>query len=207
MKKLLCVAAIGLALTTTYAMAKDSRELNHNFAVSGASQLDIDFPVGSLEVESYDGSEVVVTVRIEPKNDNSWFSSNVDLSDIELSHSQSASSLSLKLDNDDIQQNWHVKMPKSMAIDVELGVGDIEINDASNSVEIELGVGAVRIDSALDDYKRIELDTGVGDTKIRGLKNDGKTSRKVVSSHSSYRGNGQYDIEVEVGVGDIKVTH
>ena len=207
MKKLLCVAAIGLALTTTYAMAKDSRELNHNFAVSGASQLDIDFPVGSLEVESYDGSEVVVTVRIEPKNDNSWFSSDVDLSDIELSHSQSASSLSLKLDNDDIQQNWHVKMPKSMAIDVELGVGDIEINDASNSVEIELGVGAVRIDSALDDYKRIELDTGVGDTKIRGLKNDVNTSRKVVSSHSSYRGNGQYDIEVEVGVGDIKVTN
>lgn len=75
MKKLLCVAAIGLALTTTYAMAKDSRELNHNFTVNGASQLDIDFPVGSLEVESYDGSEVVVTVRIEPKNDNSWFSS------------------------------------------------------------------------------------------------------------------------------------
>jgi len=66
MKKLLCVAAIGLALTTTYAMAKDSRELSHNFTVNGASQLDIDFPVGSLEVESYDGSEVVVTVRIEP---------------------------------------------------------------------------------------------------------------------------------------------
>lgn len=207
MKKLLCVAAIGLALTTTYAMAKDSRELNHNFAVSGASQLEIDFPVGSLEVENYDGSEVVVTVRIEPKNDKGWFGSEVDLSDIELSHSQSAGSLNLKLDNDDIQQSWYVKMPKSMAIDVELGVGDIEINDASNSVDIELGVGAVRIDSALDDYKRIELDTGVGDTKIRGLKNDANTSRKVVSSHSSYRGNGQYAIDVEVGVGDIKVTN
>lgn len=207
MKKLLYVAAIGLALTTTYAMAKDSRELNHNFAVSGASQLEIDFPVGILEVENYDGSEVVVTVRIEPKNDKGWFGSEVDLSDIELSHSQSAGSLNLKLDNDDIQQSWYVKMPKSMAIDVELGVGDIEINDASNSVDIELGVGAVRIDSALDDYKRIELDTGVGDTKIRGLKNDANTSRKVVSSHSSYRGNGQYAIDVEVGVGDIKVTN
>ena len=207
MKKLLYVAAIGLALTTTYAMAKDSRELNHNFAVSGASQLEIDFPVGSLEVENYDGSEVVVTVRIEPKNDKGWFGSEVDLSDIELSHSQSAGSLNLKLDNDDIQQSWYVKMPKSMAIDVELGVGDIEINDASNSVDIELGVGAVRIDSALYDYKRIELDTGVGDTKIRGLKNDANTSRKVVSSHSSYRGNGQYAIDVEVGVGDIKVTN
>ncbi|MBD56538.1 hypothetical protein E5N72_00605 [Pseudoalteromonas sp. MEBiC 03607] len=207
MKKLLYVAAIGLALTTTYAMAKDSRELNHNFAVSGASQLEIDFPVGSLEVENYDGSEVVVTVRIEPKNDKGWFGSEVDLSDIELSHSQSAGSLNLKLDNDDIQQSWYVKMPKSMAIDVELGVGDIEINDASNSVDIELGVGAVRIDSALYDYKRIELDTGVGDTKIRGLKNDANTSRKVVSSHSSYRGNGQYAIDVEVGVGDIKVNN
>ena len=150
---------------------------------------------------------MVVTVRIEPKNDKGWFGSEVDLSDIELSHSQSAGSLNLKLDNDDIQQSWYVKMPKSMAIDVELGVGDIEINDASNSVDIELGVGAVRIDSALDDYKRIELDTGVGDTKIRGLKNDANTSRKVVSSHSSYRGNGQYAIDVEVGVGDIKVTN
>ena len=207
MKKLLGVAAVSLILTTSQAMAKDSRELNHTFAINNASQLDIDFPVGSLEVQSYDGSEVHVTIRIEPKNDKGWFGSEIDLSDIELNHSQRANLLSLKLDNDDIQQNWLVKMPKSMAIDVELGVGDIEINELSNSVEIELGVGAVRIDSALDDYKRIELESGVGDTKIRGLKNEANTHRKVVSSQSSYQGNGQYNIDVEVGVGDIKVRH
>ncbi len=207
MKKLLCVAATGLVLITSYAIAKDSHELNHSFATSGINQLNIEFPVGSLEVESYNGSDVVVKVRIEPKSDNSWFSSDADLSDVKLNHSQSTSSLSLILDNDDIKQDWHVKMPKSMAIDVELGVGDIEINDASNSVDIELGVGAVKIDTTLDDYKRIKLDTGVGDTKIRGFKKDVNTSRKIVSSHSSYSGNGQHTINVKVGVGDIKVTN
>ncbi|WP_405128206.1 hypothetical protein [Pseudoalteromonas sp. PB2-1] len=207
MKKLLCVAAIGLILATSDSTAKDSRELNHTFAINGTSQLEIDFPVGSLEVQNYAGSEVVVTVRIEPKNDTGWFDSEMDLSDIKLSHSQNAGSLSLKLDNDDIQQNWLVKMPSTMAIDVELGVGDIEINDTSNSVDIELGVGAVRIDSALDDYKRIELETGVGDTKIRGMLNEAKQSRKIVSSHSNYSGNGQFEIDVEVGVGDIKVSN
>lgn len=81
-------------------------------------------------------------------------------------------------------------MLKLMVIDVELGVGDIEINDVSNLVDIELGVGVVWIDSVFDDYKCIEFDMGVGDIKICGLKNDVNISCKVVSFYLSYCGNG-----------------
>ena len=51
---------------------------------------------------------------IEPKNDKGWFGSE-DLEFwlyTELNHSQRANLLSLKLDNDDIQQNWLVKNAK-----------------------------------------------------------------------------------------------
>ena len=90
---------------------------------------------------------------------------------------------------------------------LELGVGDIEVDNFANSAAIDVGVGAVRISSALDDYQSITLDSGVGDTKISGMKNDPKHTRKMVSSTTKYRGDGQYSINVEVGVGDIKVRH
>lgn len=200
---LLFTAASALLTTSVFAHAEP--HIEQTFNISGQQQLDINVPVGSLELTTHQGSNVKVSIEFKAKNNNG-FKSEIDLESITLDHQQNANKLSLNVDNDDIQQKWVVSLPTSMAIDLELGVGDIEVNDFANSADIDVGVGAVRISSELDDYKRIELDSGVGDTRVSNMKNDAQHTRKMVSSETLYRGNGQYSINVEVGVGDIKIT-
>ncbi|MFY8327914.1 hypothetical protein [Pseudoalteromonas sp. ZZD1] len=205
MKKVLLLTAFTVFMSATV-NAKVEHEIKRNFTVDTQQTLDISFPVGSLEINTHDGNEIKISIELEDKN-NGWFDNTDNLDELTLDSKQTASELTLSLDNDDVQQNWLVSVPRSLAVNVDLGVGDIEINDFTNSADIEVGVGAVRIDSQSDDYKYINLDSGVGDTRISGLTGDAKTSRKMVSSESEYSGNGTHTIKIEVGVGDIKVKH
>ena len=193
-------------LLTSSAFAQAEHKIEHTFAINAQQELAIEVPVGSLELKTTQGNQVTVSIELKAKN-NGIFSDDVKLEEITLHHEQSSDRLSLSIDEDDIQQTWLISMPETMAIDLELGVGDIEVDNFANSAAIDVGVGAVRISSALDDYQSITLDSGVGDTKISGMKNAPKHTRKMVSSTTKYRGDGQYSINVEVGVGDIKVRH
>ena len=203
---ILSTFSLAALLLTSSVTAHAEQKIEQTFDVTANQALAINVPVGSLEFSTHQGHHVTVSIELKAKND-SWFSDDVALEDITLKHQQNNDTLSLSIENDEVQQNWQVSLPTSMAIDIELGVGDIELTDFANTANIDVGVGAVRISSALDDYQTITLDSGVGDTKVSGMKNDAKHSRKMVSSTSKYRGDGQYSINVEVGVGDIKVRH
>lgn len=205
MKVNLLIAALLTISTAT--IAADKHEINKTFAVNNTQNLEIDFPVGSIVINHHDSNEIIVNIELEAKNNDSWFSSDIDLSTISLDEKQTNNELDLEIDHDDIEQTWRVTLPQSLSLDIELGVGSVEINQFANSANVDVGVGSVEINTLLDDYKRIKLDTGVGDSSIKGLKNSGEQQRSIVSSKSDYRGNGQYSIDVEVGVGDIKVRH
>ena len=202
----LSISSLAVILLTSSLAAHAEQKIEQIFDVTAKQALAINVPVGSLELSTHQGNQVTVSIELKAKNDN-WFSDDVALEDITLKHQQSSDKLSLSIDNDDVQQSWLVSIPTTMAIDLKLGVGDIEVNNFANTASIDVGVGAVRISSALADYQTITLDSGVGDTKIAGMKNDAKHSRKMVSSTNKYRGAGQYSIKVEVGVGDIKIRH
>lgn len=200
------ITTLASVLLTCSAFAQAEHKIEHTFNISGQQKLAIDVPVGSLELSTNKGNQVTVSIELKAKN-NSMFSDDAKLEEITLQHKQSSNKLSLSIDEDDVQQTWLISVPEAMAIDLELGVGDIEVDNFANSAAIDVGVGAVRISSALADYQSITLDSGVGDTKISGMKNAPKHTRKMVSSTTKYRGDGQYSINVEVGVGDIKVRH
>ncbi len=206
MKKLL-LAALTSAVISAPVWAEDTRTIEQSFKLENSTELEIDFPVGSLEMTSYDGDEIKVTIRLEPKNHDGWFTDKVDLDSIQLKSKRKHQELSLTIDDDNLEQTWEVKVPKSMRLDVEVGVGKVEIQALENTADVEVGVGKVRIDTALDDYKHVNLESGVGKTSLSGFVGKAQSHKKMVSSQTEYFGSGKYNLEVEVGVGDIKVRH
>ena len=206
MKKLL-LAAFTSAVISAPAWAEDTRTIEQSFNLENSLELEIDFPVGSLEMTSYDGDQIHVTIRLEPKDNDGWFTDKVDLSAVKLKSSRQRQELSLSIDDDNLEQTWEVKVPKSMRLDVEVGVGKIEIQAFENNADVEVGVGKVRIDTAIDDFKQVNLESGVGKTSLSGLVGKAQSHKQMVSSQTEYFGSGQYTLEVEVGVGNIKVRH
>ncbi|WP_042146680.1 MULTISPECIES: hypothetical protein [unclassified Pseudoalteromonas] len=209
MKKLLIASGIIASILATSAFADSQKRIVENLTLSTDQSLDIKFPVGSVDIEIVDGDQLEIEIELKPQDSkwNSWFSSDKDLGSIKLDKNISNSHVTLEIDEDDLNQEWHIKVPRSAEIDIDLGVGSVEIDNLSNSVEVDVGVGSVVIDTDTNDFKRIDLESGVGDTRISGFSGDSSQKRQMVSSSSAYTGSGLYRIEVEVGVGDVKVSN
>jgi hypothetical protein len=204
MKKSLVAFALCSALATGTALADDVKTLRKTVEVEKGQKISFNVPVGSLKVETCDCNEVTVKVKVEP-SDGSWniFSSG-NVEDAELSVRQRGNGISFEVDEDDTKQKWRVTMPASSALNIDVGVGQVDVNDFNNSLRAEVGVGQITVDVEGENFDDIKVESGVGDASIRGFSGVDK-ARAMVSSSAHYRGDGDYSIDVEVGVGEASV--
>lgn len=196
--------AVGIASLFSFnALAGDSVRLEENFKIDANSTIHFDIPVGSLDLRTHNSDEVIINVRVKAQEDG-WFSSDADLDDAYLEKDISGSKVRLEIDLDDTVQEWEVTIPASANIDIDLGVGEIDLEDVEKDIFVDVGVGEVDIELASDDYDRIELESGVGATDLSGFRGE-DSERNLVSESTYWRGNGRYQINVEVGVGEVDV--
>ncbi len=201
MKKIVFACTV-LALASTHALAKDEVYLDDKFDIEANSTVHIEVPVGSLEIETHNSNEVVVDIRVKQKDDG-WFSSG-DLEDVSLEKDIDGDRVHLEVDVEDTAQEWRVILPKSANIRIQMGVGEVEIEEASRDVLVDLGVGEVDVELEGDDYRKINLETGVGGADLDGFKGI-ERDRTIVSESIYWQGKGEYHIDIEVGVGDVDV--
>lgn len=196
---------LGLAsIYTTSVLAGESVNIVKDIEVSKHSTLEINVPVGQLELSTYDGTSIEIEVEVEEKNDG-WFS-DADLDNVELEVDESSTTISLEINEDETIQHWVVKVPVSMNLDLDMGVGEVEVEGATKDLNIDVGVGEVDVRLESNDYRRIDLDSGVGGADLRGFKGVDST-RAVVSEKVRWHGDGEHTLSVDVGVGDIDIRH
>lgn len=202
--KLKVAVTIFAILFTAASLGKSRITLEETINIESDSAVYINIPVGSLEVETYDGDEIVLEVELK-ESDEGWFKS-VDFDDAEIDIRQSGDKIHLEVDMEDVVQNWQVKLPESASLDIDLGVGQVNIEDFHQDANIDVGVGEVDVQLADDNYREIDLDSGVGGADLRGFKNVDR-ERAMISETVNWQGKGDFDLTIDVGVGDIEVRH
>jgi hypothetical protein len=182
----LTLGFIGLITLSTAAFSANDRErtLTDSYIVSSDTEIRLDATVGTVELRVTDGEAVEIELRVE-SDDDGWFASGGDLSEVLIKGERSGNQLEISATpDDDMSQHWKVSVPRSRLLEVNLGVGEISGDLPFNNVKVDLGVG---------------------DTSLRNFGNT-QENRMLVTSESSYRGNGSTDVQVEVGVGDVTLT-
>ena len=196
----------GTSLFGSAAMADSSKTISYSVDASRLESVEFEISVAEVEIEVYDGNEI--QLEIELKSQRRWFSlRRHNIEDIELKIRNNGSNVYLGLDEPNIDQHWRVLLPAKLAVEMDLGVGDIRIEEFSNSLEMEVGVGAVRVEVNDTEYREIHLSAGVGDASIRGFDGRSDNERSFISAESFYHGTGELNIDIEVGVGDIQVRN
>ena len=199
----LLIPLLALALATP-ALAASSKRIEHTIDASGLTHIDFEISVAELDIEVYDGSTIELDVSLRAQRN--WFLfGRRDVDDVELQINTDGDSLEVMLDEQNIEQEWRVRLPAHLAVSMEMGVGDIDIDDFANDLMLELGVGSVQVDVVDVDFDTIHLETGVGDSSLRGFDGGVDNERSIVGADSYYEGSGEYNIEIEVGVGDARV--
>lgn len=200
---LLGIACLGMLLSTA-AFSASSKRIERSIAADQLEHIDFEISVAEMDIEIYDGNEIQLDISLKADRDW-WIFGRNDVDDVDLSVYQDGNRIELVLDDDDIEQDWRVRLPAHLAISMDIGVGEVSIENLANDLRLDMGVGAVQINVADIDYDRIHLQTGVGDSSLRGFGRSTDNERNIVGADSYYQGEGEYQISVEVGVGDTQV--
>lgn len=193
-----------ITLPLSVVLADSFKRINHVIDASSLEKLHLDVSVAEMDIEVYDGNEIQFEIDIEGQR--RWFSfRGADVEHIELDVDGSGSRVYAGITDRDIEQHWRVKLPANLELEVDLGVGEIHIEDFSNSLDMEVGVGSIRVDVAADDYDVIHANAGVGDSIISCFSGGTDNERNFISADSYYHGEGDKFMEIELGVGDIEI--
>jgi hypothetical protein len=230
MKPPIAILAAILAVAATTAGAGEPRILEHHDDLTGIDRLVLSVGVGDVVVSSDAGTELHASIRLSPRR-GGFFSSlkkaEREVADAVLMTERRNGELRLSIDSERsdrrFEENWTIVMPAAVALELEMGVGDLEIAghyggidleqgvgdsviraDGGN-ISVESGVGDVRITAPLAIYGSVEAEAGVGDVTIKAGDRS-ITGEGFVGHSAEWKGGGPATIEAESGVGDIRVV-
>jgi hypothetical protein len=187
------------------AAADNVNTVKHVYSAAGVSRLSVDNRVGEVRIRPGTGDSYEVIVNLEG-NRHGLMRKLKSVDGLDITAKTSNGRLHLKFNEDDVEADWTILLPKVLPeeVGVNLGVGEVDLVAPSAAISIDLGVGDVDVTTAKASAGDITLTVGVGEASVRGTPNAVKASG--VASNVSTKGDGARDVTVTVGVGDASVV-
>jgi len=228
----LILASILVAGCAAPGVAADTRTLSESVAADGIQVVTLDSSIGDVEIQAVEGArEITVEVLLTPRR-GGFFSSKKqaeqDVAAASLSMKASGGRLAIHVapkggDDRRFEEDWRIELPPTLALELDHGVGDINIRGLASRTEIDAGVGDVQVEALGGD---IAIDIGVGDVLVRApaaayagaegscgvgdvritVAGERIESGGFVGKSASWEGAGSGRIEVSAGVGDTVIT-
>ncbi|AQS39376.1 hypothetical protein Sps_04273 [Shewanella psychrophila] len=208
LSSVMVVSAAFSSLAVTSASADSAKSLSQTYAYDGQKVL-LDMDIGSVKFIATDEQDIHVEVLVTPSESN-WFSlwSSLDISDVELDVVEASKEIELKLtEQDDVKQEWIVYLPRHAAINLNMGIGQVEVNNMENSIDIDLGVGHAEVNHEIL-FSSVSLESGVGEVSVNLQGQQVDVDRNfVMQTYEREDETGFGRLNVNVGVGQIDVHH
>lgn len=208
LSSVMVVSAAFSSLAVTAASADTAKTLSKTLAYSGQEVL-LDMDIGSAKFIATDEQEIRIEVLVTP-NESNWFSlwGGADVEDVELDVVDSSSEIELKVtEQDDVKQEWVVYLPRQAAVNLNVGIGQVEVSNMENNIDIDLGVGHAEINHEIL-YSSVSLESGVGEVEVNSQGQSVEVNRNfVMQSYHNEEQTGFGQLNVNVGVGQIDVHH
>lgn len=213
MKLTSTLARLGLCVGMLSATAARSAILEtepHTFPVTANHRVHIKFPVGELRVIPSDESRVRFDVRVRCRGRADERCEEL-ANRLVLESDDSGGTLYLKLEkypkwtNKGLTVMGELHLPRAMALQVEMGVGDLNIEGLEGDLDVDLGVGDADIRLPRVRAHHVSVETGVGEASIHGGGMNTRSSG-FIGSHAVWSGDdGRSSVRLHVGVGDAAV--
>jgi len=178
------------------------------FSVTSHHHVRIEFPVGELKVVATDDSRVRFDLRVRCNRSTSRCEDMANR--LVLDSDDEDGTLHLKLHRypewrmHGLKLMGELRVPRSLPVRVEMGVGELDIDGLEGDLDVELGVGEAAVHAARNRTNNVTIETGIGDAQITGAGGDVER-HGFLGSHASWSGGGRSDVRVHVGVGEGRV--
>lgn len=213
MKRLPLLITVLLLAGTTAAMADvEIRRISKQFEVTAEQEILLDVPLGEVRIQAGDPGRVAIEVAVLCDSDSERCRERAE--DVHLDASPRRHSLALDVRgySNKLTHRPSVEvrltMPADNDLEVELGVGELQIEDLTGDLEVEVGVGEVDLFVREEVVGTLRLSAGVGEANLyprqRGQDDSGFLflGNEIVWDE----GTGEAYLVIDVGVGEIDVT-
>src|SRR5882672_6951798 len=176
------------------------------FPVTSHHRVRIEFPVGQLKVIPSDESRVRFDLRVRCRRSDEHCEEMANR--LVLDSEDEGGTLHLKLHrfphwgDHGLKLIGELRVPRSLSVQVEMGVGELDIDGLEGDIDVDLGVGEAAIRASRQHASRVTVETGIGDAQISGGGADVE-HRGFLGSHASWSsGTGRSAVRLHVGVGE-----
>ncbi len=207
---LLAVATLSV-LVPAVAGADPDRQIKASWPAAEFDTVRLDISVAELEVTAGSGDKIVIEILAECKRNRP--ECEKALEELELLDRTRGKVLRIELEGypkwgkGRVEVEAFLTIPADLDFDLDMGVGEVNIEGLRGNLDLELGVGELTIDTNTGHLHSINLDVGVGDAEIYGDARhvEGRRSFLVGSEVYWAEGKGDKRIKVDVGVGEVTV--
>ncbi len=213
------------------AWAGENRLLEHRTPAAGIERLALDAGVGDVTIYAGPGDEIIAKVTLKPRRGgipllSSSREGRRQVEEASLEAHRDGATLELSVPAPDkkhrkFEERWEITVPARLALDLDAGVGDIEITGLSGGISIDAGVGDIDVKSAGGNIEidggvgeidvtapaaavgRVEISAGVGECEIHT--GERTIKGKSLGCDASWTGQGSATLKIEAGVGEVTV--
>ncbi len=203
---LLCAS---LALADGLAAQVEVRTLQQDLVLDNATQVHIDLSFGNVTVEGIDGGTAHVELTLEcSRTDMEACKRRANR--VQLAPRVRRGDLQIRLKRTPrarlrgIKAKLHVRMPRQIPLEVDVGSGSIYLNGLQSHVNINSGGGDVDLLGVRDQTALVNVDVGFGNADL--WLGDGRVQGSGWPRSIDWRGSGKAEINVDVvGQGDVSI--
>jgi hypothetical protein len=206
-----CLLTAALLAAAGAAHATDKVKTQRvSLSAAGLSTVSIELSVGQVSVEACDSNDVFAEMTINCEMNRSNCAERAH--DVNLTSKTEDGRLHLKVEGcpkfacGGLQIELSVKMPRSLDLSLDVGMGEAHVSGIEGDLDAEIGVGELRVSGPVDRIHSVEMESGVGNAKLDLPGPSPQASGFIGKQLSWYEGKGSADYALDVGVGDVKVV-
>ena len=209
MKKLALTLAAALLCALPASADVTVRHLEKQIPAGSIQQVNLDIPVGEVEVTGWEQPQVHVDVKLECNRDREACRKAAEK--IQVVYSQDDDRLRIEMKNwpkwgnNGLEAHIRVQVPRQLALNADLGVGEMEIAGIEGHLNADVGVGELDITLPASAVASVSADTGVGEANLSASGHRYESSGLVAKTIKWTKGTGSSKVKADVGVGEINV--
>jgi len=207
MRALLAAALIAAAAVTP-ARADETRTVSGVFTTAGADHMSIEFPSGTLTLVAGEGDSIVAVMKAHCRHGDCM----PRIEQVRLVSEREGSVVHLALqgypkwNHHGLEISLRLEIPRRLAVDVDMGAGDLAVRGLQQDVALRLGAGDVVLQLPESAVRSVRAHVGLGDATLHGHRGNVDGSGFLGKTLRWTDGTGASRVRVDLGVGDVSVS-
>ena len=203
---------LSAAVNPSSARAHDpSRTIQTEVPAARLSAVDLNFAAGALNIDGTDGSTVRLRVRARCDDESDHRCAEV-LERLRVHSRVDGDCLRLEVRGlsdgrlRDLDLEATLEIPRTIALDLDMGAGELEIDGLESGIDVDLGAGEAAIRIPERAVRSVEMTVGLGEASlVRGGRR--QEFVRILSSPVRWEdGTGRSRVDISLGVGEAEVT-